>query len=71
MNTEKQKITLRLGLDAGMVDGVQKYKHRNFSQISLEATDQGLYEAGEAMGQLFAEDLAYINKLEEIQLKLG
>ena len=70
MVNEKQKITLRIGLDAGLVDGVQKYKHKNFAQISLDTTDQALFEAGEALGQLFAEELSYIHKVEETQLNL-
>ncbi len=64
MAATKEKITLRVVLDGGEVNGKQKYIRKNFSNITLSAEDLALYEAGEALSQLFEADTTSIEKVE-------
>lgn len=60
----KEKTTLRLELDGGVVDGKQKLIPRSFSQIKTTASDEELYNTATAIASLQNKDLMSIKKVE-------
>ena len=60
----KEKTTLKLELDGGIVDGKQKFVSKSFSQIKTDAEDQNLHSTALAISQLQARDLINVKKLE-------
>ncbi len=60
----KEKLTLKLELDGGMVEGKQKYIGKSFSQIKPDAEDQGLYNTASALSGLQTKDLINVKKIE-------
>ncbi len=64
METLKEKLTLRLELDEGIVDGKQKLKTKSFSQVKVGASDEALYISGQALAGLQEKDLLNVKKVE-------
>lgn len=64
----KEKTSLKLELDAGLVDGRQRTKNKTFTKIKARATDEGLYEAALVLGSLQSRDLLKVRKVEETEL---
>ncbi|MCK9444032.1 MAG: DUF1659 domain-containing protein [Tissierellaceae bacterium] len=60
----KEKMTLRLELDGGMVDGKQKVTPKSFSQIKADADDEALYNTAVALSGLQTRDLLKVKKIE-------
>ncbi|NLY10020.1 MAG: DUF1659 domain-containing protein [Tissierellia bacterium] len=68
MNTEKEKIVLRVGMNDGIVDGKMRIKNKSFSQILLDASDESILSTGEAIGELLDKEVVHIVKVEQIAL---
>lgn len=59
----KEKTTLRLELDGGIVEGKQKIVPKSFSQIKTSASDEELYNTATAIASL-QRDLILVKKVE-------
>ncbi|MFA5575920.1 MAG: DUF1659 domain-containing protein [Tissierellaceae bacterium] len=64
----KEKMTLRLELDGGMVEGKQKILPRSFSQIKADANDEALYSTAVALSGLQTKDLLKVKRIEVTSL---
>lgn len=60
----KEKMTLRLELDGGIVDGKQKVVPKSFSQIKADADDEALHNTAVALSGLQTRDLLKVKKIE-------
>lgn len=63
VSTEKR--TMKLELDAGLVDGKQRISTKSYSNVKLDATDQGIYTCGQALSGLQDLPLMKLKKVEE------
>ena len=64
IQTLKEKLTLRLELDGGIVDGKQKIKGKSFTQIKPTAEDEALYNTASVLSSLQSKDLLKVKKVE-------
>lgn len=64
MQTSKEKLTLRLELDGGIVDGKQKVKTKSFTQIKTTAEDEALFDTATAIASLQEKDLLRVKRVE-------
>ena len=64
----KEKTTLKLELDAGVVDGKQKVKSKAFNNVKINATDNSLHEAATILAGLQQKDLLNVKRVEETLL---
>lgn len=60
----KERTTLRLQFDGGVVDGKQKVITKSFSQIKTTASDEELYNTANAIAHLQNKNLMFIKKVE-------
>jgi hypothetical protein len=60
-----EKKTLKLELDAGLVDGKQKISSKSYSNVKLDSTDDNIYASGEALAGLQTLPLMKVKKVEE------
>jgi len=60
-----EKKTLKLELDAGIVDGKQKVSSKSYSNLKLDATDDNIHASGEALAGLQELPLMKVKKVEE------
>lgn len=65
---QKDKSSLRLEFDNGIVDGNQRIKSKNYSKVKVTAGDEELYGTALAIGGLQSKDLLKVKRLEEISL---
>lgn len=63
-----EKVSLKIELDGGMVDGKQRIKHKSFSKIKTNATNENLHGTGATMAELQERDLVAIKKIETSEL---
>ena len=61
----KEKRTMKLELDAGIVDGKQRISTKSYNNLKLDATDEGIYTCGEALSTLQEFPLMKLKKVEE------
>ena len=64
----KEKSTLKLELDNGIVDGKQRVLSKNFTKIKTNAADEDLHGTALAIGNLQNKDLLKVKRVEEISL---
>ena len=64
----KEKSTLRLELDNGIVDGKQKTLSKSFTKVKTDAADEDLHVTALAIADLQSKDLINIKKIEEVSL---
>jgi len=64
----KEKMTLRLELDGGIVNGKQKLQPKSFTQIKATADDEALYNTATAIAGLQAKDLVKVKRIEVTSL---
>ena len=64
IQVNKEKLTLRLELDGGIVDGKQKVKGKSFTQIKTTAADEALLNTASVMASLQEKDLLKVKKVE-------
>ena len=60
----KEKLTLRLELDGGMVDGKRKVNSKSFTQIKTSAEDQALFNTASVIAALQEKDLLNVKRVE-------
>jgi len=68
VNPIKEKTTLKLELDNGIVDGKQLVKSKNYNKVKTTATDEELYNTAVAIAGLQSRDLLKVKRIEEITL---
>ena len=64
IRTNKEKLTLRLELDGGVINGKQKINTKSFAQIKTTAEDQALLDTASVIADLQEKDLLRVKKLE-------
>lgn len=64
----KERTTLKLELDNGMVDGKQRVLSKTFSKVKTSATDEDLHGAAMVLVDLQNKDLLDVKKVEETSL---
>jgi len=64
----KEKITLKLELDGGIVAGKQKINSKSFTQIKTAAEDTALYTTATAIAGLQDRDLVKVKRIETVSL---
>lgn len=64
----KEKSVLKLELDAGLVDGKQRIKTKSFNKVKTNASDEGLFGTGMALGELHASQVLRVKRVEETLL---
>lgn len=67
--TNKEKVTLKLELDGGIVNGRQRTTSKNINNMKLDASDEAIHGTGLALSSLQSKDLFKIKKIEELALK--
>jgi len=60
----REKVTLRLELDDGVVNGKQKLSSKSFTQIKTTATDEALYSTATTLADLQEKDLLKVKRHE-------
>lgn len=68
IQTVKEKITLRLELDGGVVDGKQKVNSKSFTQIKTTADDENLLNTAHVLASLQERDLLKVKRIETTNL---
>ncbi len=68
INAVKEKSTLRLELDNGLVDGRQRVLSKNYSKVKNDASDEGLHGTAIVIAELQSKDLLRVKKVEETLL---
>jgi hypothetical protein len=68
IQTIKEKMTLKLELDGGIVAGKQKVDSKSFSQIKTTAVDEDLYNTAAAISGLQEKNLLKVKKIETTDL---
>ena len=64
IRTNKEKLTLRLELDGGIINGKQKVNTKSFTHIKTAAEDQALFDTATALAGLQEKDLLRVKRLE-------
>ena len=64
IRTNKEKITLRLELDGGIIEGKQKINTKSFTQIKTTAEDQALFNTASVIADLQEKDLLKVKRVE-------
>ena len=65
----KEKSTLKLELDNGIVDGRQRVLSKNFSKVKNTAADEELHGTAIAIASLQSKDLLKVKRVEELSLE--
>ena len=64
----KEKVTLKLELDAGVVDGKQKIKSKSLSKVKTDALDEDLHGTATALAALQSKGLINVKRVEESKI---
>ncbi len=64
---EIAKKTLKLELDAGIIDGKQKLASKVFTNVKTEATDENMHMSGVVLAGLQSRNLLKVKKIEEYE----
>ncbi len=68
IDTLKEKLTLRLEFDGGVVNGKQKIHPKSFAQIKTTADDLNLHAAAKAIAGLQEKSLLKVQRVETTTL---
>lgn len=68
IQTIKEKMTLRIELDGGIVAGKQKIDSKSFTQIKTASEDTDLYGTATAIAGLQDRDLVKVKRIETVSL---
>lgn len=63
-----EKVTLKLELDGGIVDGKQKINSKSFSKIKNDAQNEDLHGTAVTMASLQERELVSVKKVETSEL---
>ena len=66
--TKKEKMALKLELDAGIVDGKQKTASKSFNNVKLDALDDNLHQTATKLAGLQNKSLLNVKRVEETTL---
>ena len=66
--SNKERVTLKLELDGGIVDGSQRTSTKNINNMKLDATDEAIHGTGLALTGLQSKEVLKIKKVEELTL---
>jgi|SRR5690554_757228 hypothetical protein len=66
--SKKEKMALKLELDAGIVDGKQKTTSKTFNNVKVTALDDNLHLAATELAGLQNKPLLNVKKVEETTL---
>ena len=64
----KEKSTLKLELDNGIVDGKQKTLSKSFTKVKTDAADEEVHGTAIAIASLQSKDLLKVKRVEEVSL---
>lgn len=64
----KEKVTLKLDLDGGVVDGKQRIKSKSLSKVKTDALDEDLHATATVLASLQSKDLLNVKRVEESKL---
>lgn len=64
----KEKMALKLELDAGVVDGKQRVKAKTLNNIKNNAADDNLHGTALTLASLQSKALLKVKRVEETQL---
>jgi len=64
----KEKLALRLELDAGVVDGKQKIQSKVLSNVKTSAADENLHGTATVLAVLQSKSLINVKRVEETLL---
>ncbi len=64
----KERLSLKLELDDGLVDGKQKVKSKTLNNIKVDALDANLHGTALALAGLQAKSLLKVKRIEETAL---
>lgn len=64
IKNSKEKVTLRLELDGGVVNGKQKVDPKSFTQIKTTADDTALYNTAKVIAELQSKNLLKVKRIE-------
>lgn len=71
IQTVKEKISLRLEFDGGVVNGKQKIHPKSFTQINISAEDEALLNTANVLASLQDRNLLRVKKIETTDLIQG
>lgn len=63
-----EKVSLKIELDGGIVNGKQKINHKSFSKIKTDAANEDLHGTATTMAGLQERELVAIKKIETSEL---
>lgn len=66
--SNKEKVTLKLEFDAGVVDGRQRVSTKSINNVKLDVEDEAIHGTGLALSNLQNKNVLNIKKVEEITL---
>ncbi len=69
ITTVKEKMALKLELDAGIVNGKQKVTSKVFSNVKTDANNDSLHEVAVTLAGLQSKDLLNVKRVEETLLR--
>lgn len=70
INNRKEKISMKLVLNTGLVNGVEKFKTKTYNKIKTDAQDSDIFQAGTILSNLHSQDVEKILKTEESTLTI-
>ena len=65
VSTIKERASLKLELDLGLIDGQQRYKSKTYNKIKTDAGNEDLYETAHLLASLQKNNLSTVRKVEE------
>lgn len=63
-----EKVSLKIELDGGIVDGKQKISYKTFSKIKTDAANEDLHGTAVTMSNLQEKELFAVKKIETSEL---
>lgn len=64
----KEKVTLKLELDGGVIDGKQKLVSKSLSKVKTDALDEDLHVTAAALAALQSKALLNVKRIEESKI---
>jgi len=71
ITANKEKMTMKLELDGGIVDGKQKTISKAFNNVKTDALDENIHSAAITLAGLQNKSLLKVKRVEETTLTEG
>lgn len=68
IQTITEKVTLKIEVDGGMVNGKQKLNSKSFSKIKTDAANEDLHGTATTMANLQERELVTVKRIETSNL---